>query len=177
MKGNVHIWEKKATDYSEIRLQISKEKFVKAKVNLPLCLYVKLGRYTCQMVCSIWGSVVRFIHLPLHPQGKNSLYPQNRRLDESQTMVVADRKISAPTRMKSFIHLLVMADHTISCVCSEEAAIRKHVAYSISQYYWWCWKLVLLILLHFMPDKIRNKSQYLPIAKAIHNFSALKKQN
>lgn len=139
---------------------------------MPIC---QAGNVYISDVFSTWGSVVRFIHFPLYPQGKSSLYPLDRRMDGSQTMVVADRKISAPARMKSFIHLIVMAEHTISCVCSEEAAIRKYVAYSISQCYWWWWKLVLLILLHFMLDKIRNKSQYLPVAKAIHNFSALKK--
>jgi hypothetical protein len=138
-----------ATTHSKNRLQISEEKFIKAKVKLPLCLYVKL------YVCCTWGSVLRFMHLPLHPQGKSPLYPLDRRLDGSQTMVVADRKISAPVRMKSFIHLIVMAEHTTSSTCHCVNA------------------MILLILLHFMFDKIRNKSQYLPIVKAINNFSAL----
>jgi hypothetical protein len=55
-KNNKHFHEGKcsyvrkiAIDYSETRLQIFKEKLVKAKVKLPLCLYVKLGMYTYQM--------------------------------------------------------------------------------------------------------------------------------
>jgi hypothetical protein len=50
--------------------------------------------------------------------------------------IVADRKISAPGGIESFIHLIIMTEHSISYVYYEETAIRKYIAYSILQCYW-----------------------------------------
>lgn len=38
-------------------------------------------------------------------------------------MVVADKRTPAPARMESFIRLIVMSTHSVSCVCSEQGAI------------------------------------------------------